>query len=131
MGLGGFHGIHGVGGGSRRKRLGSVAQELDYINRRVELDSRLYSAPVLAEVKVRMAVDAGLIMRASACERCGVSNKRLSGHHEDYDKPFDVMWVCRKCHGLLAREMHRRLESARRDRLKETIERIKRDVRRK
>ena len=30
------------------------------------------------------------------CERCGDENSLA--HHEDYDKPLDVMWLCQPCH---------------------------------
>lgn len=31
------------------------------------------------------------------CEKCGDVTK-LQAHHEDYSKPFDIMWLCKKCH---------------------------------
>lgn len=39
--------------------------------------------------------------------RCSVCNKKkvLDGHHEDYNKPLEVIWMCRQCH----REYHRNI----------------------
>jgi len=30
------------------------------------------------------------------CENCGDPVAQM--HHEDYDKPLEVRWLCRKCH---------------------------------
>ena len=42
------------------------------------------------------ALKAGRITRTS-CARCG-STIGLHGHHEDYSRPLDVVWLCGPCH---------------------------------
>jgi len=34
------------------------------------------------------------------CSKCK-STERIDGHHPDYDRPLDVIWLCRPCHVLL------------------------------
>ncbi len=47
--------------------------------------------------RVRYAVKTGKLKRPGECEVCGRQGK-VDGHHEDYNKPLDVMWLCRSCH---------------------------------
>jgi hypothetical protein len=49
---------------------------------------------------VNNAIRDGRLERGSACHFCG-TNKRLQAHHEDYDHPLDVVWLCAGCHGKL------------------------------
>jgi hypothetical protein len=35
------------------------------------------------------------------CRVCG--SEKVEMHHEDYDKPLDVTWLCRPCHLALHR----------------------------
>lgn len=54
--------------------------------------SKMYARGVL-----RHAVKMGRIKKPQECERCGATGK-IDGHHTDYSKPLDVMWLCDICH---------------------------------
>ena len=64
----------------------------------------------------------GEIKIPSRCSSCGVEC-RPEGHHPDYNKPLDVIWLCRDCHlkdhGSLydCREYSRSTNTTRRDRI--------------
>jgi len=43
------------------------------------------------------AIKKGRIIKPTSCEWCG-SAKRIQAHHEDYNQPFEIDWLCEKCH---------------------------------
>lgn len=47
---------------------------------------------------VHQAVNKGELVRPAECDQCGRGKCRIEGHHEDYDKPLDVEWLCKSCH---------------------------------
>jgi hypothetical protein len=49
----------------------------------------------LARSKVHLYVKRGSIKKLPCCN-CGDINSEA--HHEDYTKPLDIAWLCRKCH---------------------------------
>lgn len=51
-----------------------------------------------ARNKVRTAIAAGRLARQS-CEVCGA--EPTHGHHDDYDKPLDVRWLCPSHHSAV------------------------------
>lgn len=51
---------------------------------------------VHAKRKLNNAIEHGTIRRG-LCVCCGRS-ENVDGHHEDYSKPLDVIWMCRSCH---------------------------------
>ncbi len=40
----------------------------------------------------------GELVPPECCQNCG-SRSPISAHHEDYDKPLEVVWLCDSCHG--------------------------------
>ena len=53
---------------------------------------------------VQKAILSGRLVR-EPCSRCGAP--KAQAHHEDYSKPLDVAWLCRKCHKQRHRELKR------------------------
>jgi len=50
-----------------------------------------------AHLLVQKAVRSGKLIKPVLCETCSCSGK-LEAHHDDYDKPLDVRWLCVPCH---------------------------------
>lgn len=50
---------------------------------------------------LQRAVRAGRVPKPKDCDRCRTETDQLHGHHEDYCKPLDVMWLCPSCHNII------------------------------
>lgn len=46
------------------------------------------------------AIRDGRILKPTHCSSCGIKPTRLFGHHKDYYKPLEVLWLCQPCHAL-------------------------------
>jgi hypothetical protein len=58
-----------------------------------------------AYASLKRAIKAGALTRPSYCEKCGVDpgtrtdgRSLVQAHHDDYDKPLEVQWLCPSCH---------------------------------
>jgi len=58
-----------------------------------------------AHAKVSYAIKKGVLIKMP-CIRCG--EQKSLAHHEDYDKPLEVMWLCQPCH----KQRHKELREA-------------------
>lgn len=48
------------------------------------------------------AIRDGDLARPTACTRCGTAGE-LVAHHQDFNQPLLVTWICHLCHGWLLR----------------------------
>lgn len=48
-----------------------------------------------ARSKINYAIRSGKLKR-EPCEVCGTV--KVEAHHVDYEKPFEIVWLCRKHH---------------------------------
>lgn len=57
-----------------------------------------------AQNALETAIKNGSIQRVNECQECGASGVMIDGrnivqaHHDDYEKPLEVRWLCQKCH---------------------------------
>jgi len=66
-----------------------------------KLQVERYPERISARQKVSYEIRRGNIVRES-CEKCGCKTD-VHAHHDDYNKPLDIRWLCSKHH----REAHK------------------------
>ncbi|MCK5616792.1 hypothetical protein KAR91_83800 [Candidatus Pacearchaeota archaeon] len=64
-----------------------------------DLWSMLNPEKVKAHKKVGYALKTGKLIRPSTCSSCR-GGGRIEAHHEDYEKPLEVIWLCSSCHRI-------------------------------
>lgn len=84
-------------------RVASCGVEQTYgILRFMATPQQLYQLRFPDRHKARRAVAAaikrGALVRPAICSKCGGKETFIEAHHNDYSKPLDVEWLCRKCH---------------------------------
>lgn len=73
----------------RRSAYRRRANDSDYARKRVAWNAVYY------------ALQHGQLHKPDTCEVCGVHGERIQAHHDDYDKPFEIIWCCQSCHSQL------------------------------
>jgi hypothetical protein len=71
-----------------------AVEEREKRNERLERDE-LHRFKVAARVFTMRAINQGMLIR-KPCEVCGL--EKVDAHHDDYTKPLEVRWLCRKHH---------------------------------
>lgn len=62
------------------------------------IDSARQAEREAAHSVVASLVDRGILKRPKSCPVCQSSESHIEGHHRDYSKPAEVIWLCHKCH---------------------------------
>lgn len=65
-----------------------------YIKNREILNKINTPEKIIARKICRNAVSSGVLIK----KPCTCGELKVQGHHEDYSKPLEVVWLCRKCH---------------------------------
>lgn len=74
--------------------------------RRISMEQyRKFIDKAPARAKLNRAVKENKIKRPEVCEVCLTKNNRIHGHHTDYSRPLDVIWLCPLCHKKRHQEM--------------------------
>jgi len=88
---------HNWKGGVRVNNIKEYNRLMSYRYRRgpkAEIYKKRHKVNALVQYALRKG-----ILKKGVCAVCGATE--VVGHHEDYDKPLDVIWVCVKCHAEL------------------------------
>lgn len=52
---------------------------------------------MLCRSRTRSLIRAGKLQKSENCEFCGEQGQ-VESHHLDYSKPWDLIWLCPRCH---------------------------------
>ena len=86
----------------RKYRASRQLEIAEYNRRRYPL----YKKEIAAVSRANYAKSIGILV-PQPCTACG-STRNIDGHHDDYNKPLEVRWLCRLCHGRLHAELRRK-----------------------
>lgn len=57
-----------------------------------------------AHDEMEVAIERGILVNPGKCSQCGSvgvfrdGRNSIQGHHDDYNKPLEVRWLCQSCH---------------------------------
>lgn len=62
---------------------------------------------IKAYITFRKAILKGKIIKPVRCSMCGECSPKIQGHHSDYTKPLEVIWVCHPCHAHIHKKIRK------------------------
>lgn len=83
---------------NRQRKYYSTLKGKDIIKKLVIKSNEKFKEKQRARLSLNSAVQRGMIKKPKECSHCGQSILRITGHHEDYSKPLEVIWLCDYCH---------------------------------
>jgi ribosomal protein S27AE len=92
-----------------RERIKAKSREYSRSPQGMEAQRRRESLPTRqahqrAMSVVNHAVRDRKISKPKSCSRCGKVGP-VQGHHENYERPLEVRWLCSACHGAITRKV--------------------------
>lgn len=58
---------------------------------------KTYPLKRIATNAVSNAIRCGELIRPEKCSVCNI-NAKTEAHHDDYSKPLNIRWLCKRCH---------------------------------
>ena len=72
-------------------------RQTDAFKKSVLKHRQKYPEKRIAQSRVSAAIKSGKLIRPDSCVIC-TKECIPEGHHPDYSKPLEVIWVCKQCH---------------------------------
>lgn len=80
-----------------REHVAEYMREYRRKNGNKQYDTPEQRAKQKARTRLNYAISKGKIIRPDKCNECKNRGK-IEAHHTNYEKPYDVIWLCRECH---------------------------------
>ena len=81
-----------------RRRYGRKYDQSDKGKETIRKKDRKYKEKYPEKVKARSAVATAIRLGKLKQQSCHCGEAEVEAHHEDYSKPLDVEWLCKKHH---------------------------------
>ena len=94
---------------NRSRVIAQRKEQVDRINIwQREYEKKRDKEKLKANRTLNVAISNGSVTRPLTCSICGTDKYKIQGHHSDYTKPLEVIWVCTFCHSAIHKELKKR-----------------------
>lgn len=83
---------------ARSKRYRASEKGKASMRRRRQRAYKKFPERAKARAAVQNEVRRGRIAKPERCQECGCVARVEAHHHAGYDRPLDVLWLCKRCH---------------------------------